>query len=255
MSRYVAEISYDGGMFCGWQLQAGLPTVQGALEDALSFLNGSPVAVEGAGRTDSGVHARGQVCSFDLDRQLEPGRLISAINAHLPKGVSIMRLVKAPREDFHARFDAGSREYIYFVWNASVIYPALEPYVCWLKSGVYDWQRAKQACACLEGKHNFGAFCRLVNRPDNPVRTIYRARLSKKGRLIRLHLTGSGFLTNMVRVIMGNLELVARGAKEPEWMKTLLTETGERCDGGRTFPPSGLFLWKINYKPSPWNSH
>lgn len=255
MPRYAAEISYDGGMFCGWQLQLGLPTVQGALEDALYILNGSPVSVAGAGRTDSGVHARGQVCSFDLDREWEPGRLTPAINAHLAKGVSVMRLVKAPREDFHARFDAKSREYIYFVWNAAVIYPALEPYVCWLKAGGYDWQSASLACACLEGRHNFDAFCRPVKRPDDPVRTIYRARLSKKGHLIRLHLTGSGFLNNMVRIIMGHLELVARGAKEPEWIKTLLTETGERNGRGRTFPPSGLFLWKINYNPSPWNSH
>lgn len=255
MPRYVAEISYDGGSFYGWQLQPGLPTIQGALEDALSVLNGSPVVVAGAGRTDAGVHARGQVCSFDLDREWQAARLMPAINANLAKGVSVMRLTKAPREDFHARFDAGNREYIYFVWNSPVIYPALEPYVCWLKAGGYDWLRAGQACACLEGKHNFGAFCRLADRPDDPVRTIYRARLSKKGSLIRLRLTGNGFLTNMVRIIMGNLELVARGVKEPEWIKTLLTETGERGDGGRTFPPGGLFLWKINYYPSPWISH
>lgn len=255
MPRYVAEISYDGAGFCGWQSQPGVPTIQGALEDALSILNGSPVAVAGAGRTDAGVHARGQVCSFDLNREWELGRLTPAINANLAKGVSVMRLVKAPRDDFHARFDAGSREYIYFTWNAPVIYPAFEPYVCWLTAGGYDWRSAGQACAYLEGRHNFGAFCRRVNRPDDPVRTIYRARLSKKGNLIRLHLIGSGFLTNMARIIMGNLERVARGAKEPEWIKTLLTETGERSDGGRTFPPGGLFLWKINYQPSPWNSH
>lgn len=255
MTRYVAEISYDGGRFFGWQLQPGLPTIQGALEDALSVLNGSCVAVAGAGRTDAGVHARGQVCSFDLHMRWEPRRLLLAINANLAKGISVMRLVEAPAEDFHARFDAGSREYIYFVWNAAVIYPALEPYVCWLKPDRYDWQRARQACAYLEGRHNFGAFCRHADRPEDPVRTIYRARLSKKGALVRLHLIGSGFLTNMVRIIMGNLELVARCAKEPEWIETLLSETGERSDGGKTFPPCGLFLWKINYQPSPWNSH
>lgn len=255
MPRYVAEVSYDGSCFHGWQIQPGLATVQGALEDSLSLLNGSRVAVAGAGRTDTGVHARGQVCSFDLGREWDAGRLVPAVNANMTKGVSVIRLIVAPRPDFHARFDAKSREYIYFIWNANAIYPALEPNVCWLRHGGYDWAAARRACSYLEGEHDFGAFCPSSDRPEQSVRTIYQARLIKKGGLIRLRLVGNGFLTNMVRIIVGNLELIARGAKKPEWIKTLLQpKTGERAEGGRTFPPKGLFLWRINYQPSPWNS-
>lgn len=254
MPRYIAEVSYDGSRFHGWQLQPGLATVQGILEDALSLLNGSRVAVAGAGRTDAGVHARGQVCSFDLDKEWDMRRLILAINANVTKGASVIRLSLAPRPDFHARFDAKSREYVYFIWNASTIYPLLEPNICWLKPSGYDWSAAQRACHYLEGEHDFRAFCRSSDRQDDSVRTIYNAKLMRRGGLIWLRIVGSGFLTNMVRIILGNLELVARGEKEPEWIKKLLLGASKRADGGRTFPPNGLFLWRINYQPSPWSS-
>jgi len=256
MPRYIAEVSYEGAYFSGWQLQRGLVTVQGVFEDALTLLNGGEhVSVAGAGRTDAGVHARGQVCTFDLKKDWNPRRLILALNANLPAETNAIRLVKAPCEDFHARFDAISREYIYFIWNASTIYPAIRSKVCWLRANAYDWERARRACLFLEGEHDFGAFCRSGNEPEDSVRTIYRSCLRKKGSLIMLRVTGSGFLTNMMRIIMGSLECVARGKKEPEWIKSLLEKKSKRPDCGRTFPPEGLFLWKINYSPPPWNSH
>lgn len=256
MERYIAEVSYDGARFAGWQVQPGLVTVQGALEGALTLLDGGRgVAVAGAGRTDSGVHARGQVCSFDLEKDWQPQRLLLAVNANLLPGVSVIRLAQVPWEGFHARFDAVSREYVYFIWNSATIYPALRPHVCWLAAGGYDWDRARAACRLLEGEHDFGAFCRSHDRPQDSVRTIYRARLRKKGGLIWLRISGSGFLTNMVRIIMGSLEQVARGEREPRWIDWLLEQKSERSECGRTFPPQGLFLWKINYRRSPWNSH
>lgn len=255
MPRYVAEVSYNGTPFFGWQVQPGLRTVQGSLEEALFLLNGSRVDVAGAGRTDAGVHARGQICTFDMDKKWEARRLLLAINANLNYGVSVLRLALAPSPNFHARFDAVSREYIYFIWNSSTIYPMLEPNVCWLKSGGYDWMKAQKACRCLVGKHDFGAFCRRADRPENAVRNIHRAALRKTGKLVRFHIIGDGFLTNMVRIIVGNLELIARGDKEPEWLETLIGGMNERSDCGRTFPPQGLFLWRINYDASLWNSH
>lgn len=252
MRRYAAEVSYDGALFRGWQVQPGLHTVQGSLEAALEALNGTPVSVAGAGRTDMGVHARAQVCTFDLPKAWEPARLLLAINAHLPAGVSAMRVAPVP-EDFHARFSAASREYVYFLWNASTIYPMLAPYVCWVKnSSAYEWSRAAEACRYLEGTHDFGAFCRAVDRPDDSVRTMFRVRLRQKGNLVWLRVLGNGFLTNMIRIMMGNLELVAKGVHDPDWIKTLLEEGTSRSEGGRTFPPEGLFLWKINYEDSPW---
>lgn len=252
MPRYVAEVSYNGARFSGWQIQPGLRTVQGELEDALSLLNGSHVDVAGAGRTDTGVHAKGQVCTFDLDKEWEARRLMLAINANIGGGAGVLRLAQAPSPKFHARFDAVSREYVYFIWNSSTIYPMLEPNVCWLKSGGYDWSRARTACNYLLGEHDFGAFCRNVDRPENSVRNIFRATLRKRGNLIRFHIAGNGFLTNMVRIIVGSLEVIARGDKEPEWIAALFKETSVRAECGRTFPPGGLFLWRINYDLPLW---
>lgn len=253
MPRFAAEVAYEGGKFSGWQVQPGLATVQQALEGALTLLNcGAKVAVVGAGRTDAGVHARAQVCSFELDGVWQPRKLLLALNANLPDGVSAIRICQV-RPEFHARFDAVSREYMYFIWNASSIYPQLKPHVCWLKGSRYDWSRAAAACRYLEGEHDFGAFCRAADRPEDAVRTIYRVRLSRSGHLLKIHVVGSGFLTNMVRIMAGSLEQVALGKKEPRWIAELLDGTCGRADCGRTLPPQGLFLWRINYDPPLWN--
>ena len=253
MPRYAAEVSYEGSKFYGWQVQDGFASVQQAFEESLTLLNdGVHVDVTGAGRTDSGVHARGQVCSFDLADDWQPRKLLLAINAHLPEGTSAMRVCRA-RPDFHARYDAVSREYMYFIWNSSSIYPQLLPNVCWLKGSGYDWSRAAEACRWLEGEHDFGAFCRAAERPEDAVRTMYRVRLVRRGHLLKLHVVGSGFLTNMVRIMVGCLELVARGRKEPRWIGELFDPGAVRLGRARTFPPQGLFLWRINYDPPLWN--
>ena len=157
--RYAAEVSYDGGRFFGWQIQPDLPTVQQALEEAASALNGGHTNnVAGAGRTDTGVHARAQICTFDMKREWEPRSLMLAMNAHLPPGVSVMRTARVA-DDFHARFSALKREYRYFIWNASSIYPHAKPYAAWLKHGGYDWAAAAAAAKFLEGEHDFRNFC------------------------------------------------------------------------------------------------
>ncbi len=254
MVRYAAEISYNGACFFGWQIQPEKPSVQLALEVALSGLNGSYVNVIGAGRTDAGVHARGQVCSFDMAKKWDERKLLLALNVNLPEGVSALKLAEA-RPDFHARYDAISREYLYFIWTGSSIYPHLVPVTYWAKGNSYDWSLAAEACKYLEGEHNFGNFCRRSNLPNNAVRTMYSVKLHRRGRLVYLRVKGNGFLTNMVRIILGDLELVAKKERKPEWISELFEDVHDRTYGGRTFPPTGLFLWKIHYGLSPWNSH
>lgn len=251
MVRYVSEVSYDGAGFYGWQVQPKLPTVQGALEDALSLLNGKEVAVAGAGRTDVGVHARAQVCTYDMEKDWEPGRLTQAINANVPKGVSVMRTAHT-NGDFHARFNAAAREYVYFIWNSRTLYPMIEPYTFWVKDLNRDWDAAASACKIFEGTHDFGAFCRAEDRPDDSERTIYRAELFKRGNLLWFRVKGKGFLTNMVRIMAGALDKVSR---EPGYARTLtelLKPGAERRREIRTLPANALFLWKITYDPSPW---
>lgn len=254
MTRYAAELSYNGALYAGWQLQPERLSVQESVERVLSMLNKQPVSVAGAGRTDSGVHARAQVCSFDMSKEWDEFRLLMALNSNLPEGISAMRLTKT-RPDFHARYNALKREYIYFMWTGKTIYPHIAPFVHWIRGDKYDWGLASEACRFLEGEHDFSNFCRTCKIPDNPVRNMYKVKLRKRGSFVWLRVAGSGFLTNMVRMIMGNLVLVAKGEKEPEWINTLFEPGSEKSFAGRTFPPNGLFLWRINYGEHLWNSH
>ena len=244
--NFVAQVSYNGGLFNGWQLQNGVPTVQEEIERVLSLLNNAPVRIVGAGRTDAGVHAKGQVCSFKLKEQWSPSKLLLAVNANLANGVQFMKLAQCG-EDFNARFDAVTREYVYFIWNNRAIFPHIEPFVCHLKSRGYDWQAASDACRYLEDTHDFSAFCKKTEVPENPVRTLDFVRLHKKGDLVWLHVKGNAFLMNMIRIMLGNLELVALKKHKPEWLKELLC-SGTREQSGRTFPPQGLFFWRVNYE-------
>ncbi len=250
--RYAAEVSYDGGRFFGWQKQPGLPTVQLAMEAAASAINGEYTRVAGAGRTDAGVHAKAQICTFDMKREWEPRSLMLAMNAHLPQGAGVMRAARVD-ESFHARFSAISREYRYFIWNASSIYPHMKNYTCWLKRGGYDWRAASLAAKTLEGTHDFRNFCRLEGCEHTTIRTITRARLIRRGKLVVFQIRGDGFLHNMVRIILGALELAALGKIKPKEITALL-DTGRcaRSDGGRTFPACGLWFWKAAYGVPIW---
>jgi tRNA pseudouridine38-40 synthase len=237
-------ISYDGAPFSGWQSQPGGGGVQDAIESALSAI-GETTRITGAGRTDAGVHARGQVAHFDARREWEPRRLILAINAHLPSSVSVMKACVV-KDDFDARRSALLREYRYFIWNASTCYPHIKPYVYWLHGTHYDWNAAAAAAPLMEGRHDFGAFCRAADRPDNAARTVTRARITRRGSLVTFKITADAYLTNMVRIAAGNLLSVAERKRDANWFKSLLCG-GERSESSRTLPASGLFLWRVNY--------
>ncbi len=247
MNRYALEISYDGGSFGGWQSQPNGRGVQDALENALADL-GERVRIDGAGRTDAGVHARAQVASLSLIKAWEPRRLVLALGAKLPPGVSVMRAA-AVDDSFHARRSAFSREYRYFIWNASTCYPHIKPYVC-LLHGRYDWGRAAAAARLLEGCHDFRAFCRKEDCPENAHRDVMRARLFQRGRLVVFKIEANAFLTNMIRIAVGNLLEIARGRRDEAWLSGLLAGALDRTASARTLSPSGLFFWKVKY-PSP----
>lgn len=243
--KYAAEISYLGDRFAGWQLQPGVPTVQESLETALEILEGSPVRVSGAGRTDGGVHARGQVASFELSRRWSSYSLMLALNNNLPDSVSIVRVGSVP-DDFDARKSALWREYAYFIWHGPFCYPHLKPMVWWRKKDDWDDSVVNRCCSMLVGRHDFGAFCKLSERPENCQRELLRARYIRRGSLSIVRIRGTAFLTNMVRIIIGNLDVVGRGLKTPEWFRGLLLG-GSRTDSAMTAPPSGLFFWRVGY--------
>jgi tRNA pseudouridine38-40 synthase len=246
MPNYAVELSYDGAGFNGWQSQPGGGSVQDEVEAALREL-GESAMVYGAGRTDSGVHARAQTANFSLGKQWEPRRLTLALNSKMNKSASAMR--SAIVEDgFHARHSAEAREYRYFIWNASVCYPHIKPYVLWLCGSHYDWRRAESAARLLIGHHDFRSFCRLADCPDITERTVRYARLVSRGNLVILRIIADSFLTNMVRIAVGNLIEIASGRRDEEWLRKLLIGGLDRRASAQTVAPSGLFLWRVLYK-------
>lgn len=244
MPRYAVKLSYIGHAFDGWQSQPSGLGAQDELERALAAI-GEPVRVVGAGRTDAGVHARAQVAHFDLSKEWSPRRLILALNAHLSDAISVMDCAEVD-ETFHARRSAVAREYRYFIVNSSTCRPYLKPYVLWLKGSHYDWTPALRAVRMLEGTHDFGAFCRAVDRPEETTRTIHLARLHRRGSLLVLRVVGNAFLTNMIRIAVGNLVELAAGRRDEEWFASLL-RGGERTDSAQTAAASGLFFWRASY--------
>lgn len=259
--KYAAQVAYMGGSYAGWQRQTpaeGGPVlgVQQVLEEALSELSSSSVKVTGAGRTDKGVHALGQVASFELEREWPLERLRLAVNFYLPEDVRVVKVFPvAP--DFNARRSALWREYRYFVWHGWVCPPHLNGRVWWRKVD-WDLDLARSACRLLEGEHDFRAFCRTGECPEQSVRTLSRLRLQRWGAMSVLTVRAPSFLMNMVRILVGNIDAVARtrwgspgGKRRPlSWLEKLLSGV-ERSGSAMTAPACGLWFWRAAYKELP----
>lgn len=250
--RYAAKVAYDGSRFSGWQKQPGVTgeTIQEHLERALLVLNKQDTKVVAAGRTDRGVHALGQVISFDTTSRWDPQKLRNALDANLPASIGIMAVAEVP-EDFSARRSALWREYVYFAWKRHGCPPHIAPYV-WRNAVPWDRDLLREMCSILKGRQNFSAFCRKADLPDNAERTILSSGVAGKGPLLRIRIRGESFLTNMIRIIVGSMDLVASGKRDISWFGSLLSG-GERCQAGPTAPACGLFLVNAGYGISLWN--
>ena len=244
MSTFKVVIAYDGTDFVGWQRQASGVSIQALIEDALEPLEGRPVTVAGAGRTDAGVHALGQVASFTLARDVDAATIARAVNARLPHDVRIVA-ADAVAPSFHARFDARSKTYRYRIWNADVVSPFERRYV-WHLPGALDTEGMASAARCLEGRHDFSAFQAAESDAATAERTLQSSRITVVPPQVFYDVTGDGFLRHMVRTIAGSLVEVGRGRRAPEWMREVL-QSRERASAGRTAPASGLFLMGVHY--------
>ena len=247
-------ISYDGTRFVGWQRQAEGVSIQGLLEEALARFEGAPVAVHGAGRTDAGVHALGQVASVQLSSAHPTDVVTRGLNACLPQEVRVIGVQEAA-ENFHARFSARSKTYRYLLHNAPTASPFDRAFV-WHVPETLDLNAMRTAAAALVGRHDFAAFESAGGGTTESVRTITRSELAanifsgwddqSRGTLLAYEVSGDGFLRHMVRAIVGTLVEIGRGRRPSASMASLL-ESGSRAAAGATAPPQGLFLVRVEY--------
>jgi tRNA pseudouridine38-40 synthase len=238
-------LSYDGTRLVGWQRQAEGESVQGVLEDALARFEGGPVTVHGAGRTDAGVHALGQVASVEVAFTHDVATLARALNAQLPEDVRVLSVEEAA-EGFHARFSARSKAYRYCIRNGAVATPFERAYV-WHVPQPLDVDAMRQAASRLLGRHDFSTFRSIGTEVPDAVRTLHTSDVvGDAGSLLTYEVSGDGFLRHMVRAIVGTLVEVGRGWRAPSQMDALL-QARDRARAGATAPPHGLFLVRVDY--------
>jgi tRNA pseudouridine38-40 synthase len=244
MPTFKITLAYEGTNYVGWQRQADGASVQGVVEDALRDLDGRDVTLHGAGRTDAGVHALGQVASCTLRREIEPDVLMRALNARLPADVRVLS-AKSVRSDFHARFDAARKTYRYRIYNARALSP-FDRHFAWFVFGALDVAAMDTAARSLEGRLDFAAFQTGAWRRSDTERTVTSSRVRREAPLVIYEITGDGFLRHMVRAIVGTLVEIGRGQRPVDSMREALMSRA-RANAGPTAPAKGLFLVRVEY--------
>lgn len=238
------DLCYDGTRYRGWQrLPNREDTIQGKLETALSRILGEPIEVSGSGRTDAGVHARGQVANFHCESAMPPEEILQNLRRYLPEDIGIYSCKEvSPR--FHARLNAREKTYCYRIWNSDAPCVFERRFVA-VMSEKLDMEAMKQAAGLLLGKHDFSAFCGNNKMKKSTVRELYAIEISRRGEEIRIRFTGNGFLYNMVRIMTGTLIEVGRGQRRPEDIPDLFG--GKREQAGFLAPAQGLCLEEVEY--------
>jgi len=245
MPRYRLTLEYDGGPFFGWQRQENGPSVQAALEEAVCALSGEHVTVTGAGRTDTGVHARGQAAHFDLAKEFPPDTIRDALNHYLrPQPVAVLTADVAA-EDFHARFSAIGRHYRYrIVCRRAPL--TLDAGYAWHVMRTLDWKAMHGAAQTLVGRHDFTTFRAAECQAKSPVKTLDRLDVSADGENIFIEASARSFLHNQVRSLVGTLKLVGDGKwSARDVAEALAAKDRARC--GTVAPSDGLYLMRVDY--------
>jgi len=244
MQNFKLIIQYDGTNYHGWQVQINGRTIQGELTRVLSMLDHRSVTVHGAGRTDAGVHAEGQVANFFLDRDFQTEELRDAINGNLDRDIRV-HSVERVAEEFNARQCAKKKTYRYRIWTASVVSPFSYRYVHAFR-GPLDLEAMRSAAASLIGKHDFSAFTSGESDVQDHVRTIFRLDIHQSADEVLILAEGDGFLRYMVRTIAGTLIDVARGKQTAARVSEIL-ESHDRSRAGFSAPANGLTLVRVDY--------
>jgi tRNA pseudouridine38-40 synthase len=244
-SRIKLTIAYQGTHYAGWQSQPGEPTVQDKIEEVLQKFHGQRVPLTASGRTDAGVHARGQVAHFDPPKQnMDPGAYLKGFNSLLPKDIRVTR-VEGVSPEFHARFSARGRHYQYFLKDSQVILPWEEPY-CWRVTNLPPLPQLNAMARVLEGEHDFSAFCAKKDPNENRSRRLFSSVFYNRGDLLVYRISGTAFLWRQVRSILGTIVQLALEGEGAGKLREIL-ESRDRDRAAATAPAKGLFLERVDY--------
>ena len=238
-------IEYDGKDFNGWQKQPNKLNIQGEIERAIEEVTGEKVDLIASGRTDAGVHALGQVANFKIEKNIPIEKIPYALNSKLKKSIRIKKAEEVP-EKFHSRYTCKKKTYRYVINNSvqgTAIYRNLQYHF----PEKLDEEKMNEAAQYLIGEHDFKSFKASGTSSKSSVRTIYDAKVTRNGELVTIELTGNGFLYNMVRIIAGTLVDVGTYKIEPIDIKNIL-DAKDRLKAGKTLPPTGLYLVKVEYE-------
>ncbi len=244
MKRVLLTISYDGTAYHGWQVQPNGITVQQVLQDSLVKVLGVNTAVTGCSRTDAGVHARQFACHIDCDEKIPDEAFLKGLNSILPRDIAVL-CCKRVADDFHARYSAKGKTYVYYILNSRLKDPFLSRY-SWQIARELDIRKMNDFCKGLVGTHDFYAFSSSGRTVSDTVRMVEECHVEKSGDIVSLHITGNGFLYNMVRIITGTAVDVSDGRIAADATEQILLSR-RREAAGITAPAQGLFLEKVLY--------
>ena len=245
MQNYKLTLCYDGTKYKGWQRQGNTDnTIQAKLETLLSRLLGLPVEVSGSGRTDAGVHAYCQVCSFRADTEMSAEDILSALRRYLPEDIGAVSLTKAA-PDFHARLSCREKSYLYRIWNSDLPNVFSRRYTYTFPDAL-NISEMRRAAALMLGRHDFTSFCANKHMKKSAVRELRSIEIYRHEEELRILLTGDGFLYNMVRIIVGTLIEVGIGARSADSIPDIL-QSKDRTQAGFTAPAQGLALYEVKY--------
>ena len=245
MRNFKLTLCYDGGRYRGWQRQGNTEnTIQARMEAILSRLLGQEIELAASGRTDAGVHARCQVCSFRAETEADVYFMLTELRKYLPEDIGALSLEEAPAR-FHARLSCREKTYLYRVWNSAQPNVFERKYLHVFPEAL-DLDVMHEAAALLLGEHDFSAFCTNPRMKKSAVRRLTEIRIERAGGELRLFYTGGGFLYNMVRIMTGTLLEVGAGRRSAESVRAAL-ESRDRAQAGPTAPAQGLILWDVRY--------
>jgi tRNA pseudouridine38-40 synthase len=245
MQRLLLTIRFDGTHYHGWQVQKNAVSVQQKMQDAVEKVTGVRSGIIGCSRTDAGVHADMYCCTFDTDSSLRGNSMASALNANLPSDIAVYNCCEVPI-DFHPRYSAVGKRYIYYIWNSPARNPFWEKYALHLRRPL-DHDLLNKAASDFIGKHDFASFCAAGSSVKDTVRNISHCSVTRDGELVVFSVEGDGFLYNMVRIMVGTLLEIASGKRSDNCIRSIISAKN-RSHAGATAPAKALFLNKVFYE-------